>query len=112
ATSPRIATRLHLLWLPCDVSCVPDLYVATRRRPLEIAVELDAVGWVDVDALHLPAKPFALGEARHHLQRIAQDHSIGPVLIVLIEVGSVGAFGDAIEVSEQVDLGVRLLRLG
>ncbi len=44
----------------------------------------------------------ALGEASHDLQRVAEDHAVRPVLIVLIELGFVHALGDAVEVGEQI----------
>ena len=60
-------------------------------------------GRIEVDALHLAAQPLALGEAGHDLQAVAEDHAVGPVLVVLIEVGLVGVLGDAVEVGEQVE---------
>jgi hypothetical protein len=45
------------MWLGVAV-----LHVAARRAPLEVAVEFDAVGRIEIDALHLAAQPFALGE--------------------------------------------------
>jgi hypothetical protein len=81
---------------------IPILHVAAGRAPLEARVELDAVGRVDVGALDLAAKPLALGEARHHLERVAQDHPVRPVLVVLVELGLVDALGDAVEVGEQI----------
>src|SRR5258708_4569108 len=74
------------------------LHVAAGGGPLEVAVELDAVGRVEVDALHLAAQALALSQTRHHLERIAEDHAVGPILVVLIELGFVNACGDADEV--------------
>src|SRR5438094_1316554 len=99
---PRISKRLHLFGLACDVRRVPVLHVAARRAPLKIRVELDAVRRVDVDALDLAAQALALGQARHHLERVAEDHAIRPVLVVLVELGLVHALGDAVEVSEEI----------
>jgi len=65
--APRITEGLHLLRLTRDVAGVAVLHIAARGRPLEIAVELDPVGWIDVDALHLAAQALALGKARHTL---------------------------------------------
>ena len=75
----------------------------------KLRVELDAVGRVDVDALHLAAQALALGQAGHHLQRVAEDHAVRPVLVVLVELGLVGALGHAVEVGEQVGLRPRRL---
>ncbi len=68
----------------------------------EVGVEFDAVGWVEVDALDLAAEAFAFCEGGHDLERVAEDHAVGPVLVVLVELGFVGVFGDAVEVSEEV----------
>src|SRR5688572_2006975 len=68
AVAPGVAESPDLFGLAGDVPGVTVLYVATGRAPLEIAVELDAVRRVEVDALHAPAQPLALGEAGHHLE--------------------------------------------
>jgi len=47
-------------------------------------------------------KSFALGQAGHDLEGVAEDHAVGPVLVVLIELGLVNAYGNAIEVVEEV----------
>ena len=52
---PRIPERLHLLRLAADVLRLAVLHVPARRGPLKVRVELDAVGRVEVDALHLAA---------------------------------------------------------
>ena len=93
AIAPGVTEGLDLFRLAGDVIGIAVLHVAAGRRPLEIAVELDAIWWIEIDALHLAAQAFALGEARHHLQRVAEDHAVRPVLVVLIEFGLVAPFG-------------------
>ena len=44
------------------------------------------------------------GKTRHHLQGIAEDHAVRPVLIVLIEVCLIRIFWHAVEVGEQIEL--------
>ena len=105
---PRIPKRPDLLGLPGNVLNVPVLDVTARRRPLEVGVELDPVGRVDVDALHLSTQPFALGEGGHDLQAIAQDHAVRPVGVVLVELGLRLRARQAVEVGEEVDLRLRL----
>ena len=83
-------------------SLLPSDDVATGGRPLEIRVEADAVWRVDIDALHLAAQTFALGEARHDRQAVAEDHPVRPVGVVLIELGHGLLVGQAIEIGEQV----------
>ena len=87
----------RVMWLSLAV-----LHIATGGGPLKIAVELDAVGRVEIDALHLAAQALALGEAGHDLEGVAKDHAVRPVLVVLVELGLVDALGNAIEVGEQV----------
>ena len=108
AVAPRIAERLHLLRFAGDVVGFAVFDVAAGGAPLEVGVELDAVRRVDIDALHLPAQPFALGQAGHHLQAVAQDQAVRPVGAVAVEVGGGGVVGDAVEVAEQVHLHRRL----
>ena len=102
AVAPGVAEGFDLLRLAGDVAGVAVLHVAAGGGPLEVAVELDAVGRVDVDALHLAAQALALGEASHDLQRVAEDHAVRPVLVVLVELGLVHASGDTVEVGEQI----------
>ena len=78
------------------------LDVAAGGGPLEIAVELDAVGRVEIDALHLAPETFALGQAGHDLERVAKNHAVRPVLIMFVKFCFVDAFGNAVEVGEQV----------
>ena len=107
AVAPGVAEGFDLLRLAGDVVGVAVLHVAAGGGPLEVAVELDAVGRVEVDALHLAAQALALGQARHHLERVAEDHAVRPVLVVLVELGLVHALGDAVEVGEEVGLSAR-----
>ena len=107
---PSVPERLHLLGLATDVLRLPVLHIPACRRPLEVRVELDAVRRVEIDALHLAAQPFALGERRHHLKTVAEDYPVRPVGVVLIELGA-GVFArQAVEVGEKVDLKTRLAR--
>ena len=103
---PRIPERLDLFRLPADVLGLAVRDVAAGRRPLEVRVELDAVGRVEVDALHLAAQPLAFGERRHHLEAVAEDHPVRPVGVVLVELGLGAVVRQAVEVGEQVGLGL------
>ena len=104
AVAPGVAEGFDLLGLAGDVVGLAVLHVAAGGGPLEVAVELDAVGRVEVDALHAPAQALALGQAGHDLEGVAQDHAVGPVLVVGVELGLVRALGDAVEVVEEVKL--------
>ena len=104
AVAPRVPERLHLLRLAGDVGGVAVLHVAAGGGPLEVGVELDAVGRIEVDALDLAAQPFALRQRRHHLQAVAEDHAVRPVGVVLVELGAGVGARQAVEVGEQVEL--------
>src|SRR4051812_24567612 len=65
--TPRVTERLDLFRLASDVASVAVFDVATGCTPLEIAVELDAVGRVEVNALDLAAQALTLGQAGHDL---------------------------------------------
>ncbi|MCG8350545.1 MAG: hypothetical protein MI924_22485, partial [Chloroflexales bacterium] len=104
AIAPGVAEGFNLFWLAGNVGGFTVLDIAAGGAPLEVAVELDAVGRVDVDALHFAAQALALGQASHHLERITQDHAVGPVLVVPVELGLLDAGGDAVEVGEEIHL--------
>ena len=87
AVAPGIAKCLDLFRFAGDVVGVPIFHIATGRGPLEIGIEFDAIGRVEIDALHLTAQAFALGKTCHDLQAVAQDHAVGPVGVVLVELG-------------------------
>ena len=102
AVAPGVAEGLDLLRLAGDVLAVAVAHVAAGGGPLEVGVEPDAVGRVDVDALHLALQALPLGERGHHLEAVAQDHAVLPVAVVLVELGAVGALGQAVEVGEEI----------
>ena len=97
---PRIPKGFHLLRLAGNVLGFAVFYVPAGGGPLEVGVELDAVGWVDVDTLHLAAQSLPLRQGRHYLQTIPQDHAVAPVGLVLVELGAVGPIRQPVEVCE------------
>src|SRR5690606_16487728 len=109
AVAPRVAEGFDLLWFAGDVGGVPVLYVAASCGPLKVAVELNAVGRVEVNALHLPAQALARGHAGHHLKLGAKDHAVRPVLVVLIDLGLVHTLRQAVEVGEKSSLKAAIL---
>jgi len=102
AVAPGVAEGLDLLRLARDVLAPAVAHIAAGRRPLEVGVELDSVGRVEVDALHLSAQTLALGQRGHRLQAVAQDHAVRPVRLVSVELGPLGARGQTVEVGEEV----------
>src|SRR5262245_36823469 len=63
AVPPSVAECLDLFRLAGDVVAPSVFHVAAGGGPLEVAVKLDAIRRVDVDALDFPAQAFTLGEA-------------------------------------------------
>ena len=74
--APGVAEGFDLLGLAGDVVGLAVLHVTAGGGPLEVAVELDAVGRGDVDALDFAAQPFALSQAGHDLERVAENHAV------------------------------------
>ena len=97
--APGVAEGLDHFRLLGHVLAVLD--VRRCGGPLEVGIELDAVGRIEIDALHFAAEAFLLGKRSHHLQGIAEDHPVRPVLLVMVEVHLVDALRDAVEVREQ-----------
>ena len=86
---PGVAVRLDHLRLAGKV-LLPIPYVTLAELRLEVGRELDPVGRVDVDHLHLAGEILAVSEAGHHLQRVAEDHTVGPVHVVAVELHGPG----------------------
>ena len=102
AIAPSVPKRLHLLGLTGDVLGLAVLHVAAGGGPLKVGVEADAVGRVDIDALHLAAQALALRQRRHHLQTVAEDHAVRPVGVVFVKFGLGLSVGKAVEIGKQV----------
>ena len=66
---------------------------------------LSWIGRVEVDGLDLALQLLFLGQAGHHGQRIAQDHPVRPVGVVLVEIDLlVEVVVEAVEVGEEGEL--------
>ena len=109
AVAPGVSKSLHLLGLAGDVRGLAVLHVTAGGGPLEVGVEADAVGRVDIDALHLAAQALALRQRCHHLQAVAEDHAVRPVGVMAVELGRRRAVGQPVEIGEEVGRGRRLL---
>ena len=109
AVAPGVPKSLHLLGLAGDVGGLPVLHVPAGGGPLEVGVEFDAVGRVEIDALHLAAQPLALRQRSHDLQAVAENHAVRPVGVVAVELGRRRAVGQAVEIGEEVRRCRRLL---
>src|SRR6266511_746644 len=83
---PGVAVSPHLLGLAGEVGVFAVLHVPFARAYLPITSELDAIRRVDVDRLDLALEAFLIGQARHHEQRVAEDHSVHPFAGVAVEL--------------------------
>ena len=61
AVLPGVTERFHLLGLATDVGLLAVLHITALRGNLPVAVELDPVGRIKIDALNLAFQPLALG---------------------------------------------------
>src|SRR5207302_10162639 len=93
---PSVPKGFNLLGLAGDVASIAIFNVTTCRGPLEVAVKLNPIRRIEIDAMYFTAETFALCEAGHDLERIAKDHTVGPVLVVLIELGFIHPLGHAV----------------
>jgi len=109
AITPGIPECLDLFGLAGNMRGVAVLDIAAGGGPLEIAVEFDAIRRVKIDALHLAAQPFALGQGGHDLQTVAQNHPVLPMAFVPVKLGALGPFGQSVEIAEQKPLNARAL---
>src|SRR6266699_5223776 len=100
---PCVSKRLHLFWLSRSVLDFAVLDVTLLCRHLPVRSELDAIGGVHVDHLNLALQPLLLRERGHHEEGVAKDQSVGPVLVVLIELDQLLEL-DAVEIAPEVQL--------
>ncbi len=77
AVAPGVAEGFDLLGLAGNVVGLAVLHIAAGGGPLEVAVELDAVGRVEVDALDLAAQALALGSLARRAVRADGDFRSG-----------------------------------
>ena len=111
AEFPRVAEGFDLLHLAGGILDLAVLDVALPRGYLPVAAELDAVRGIDVDHLDLAAQRFAFGQTRHDVEGIAEDHPVGPVGLVAIEVDEV-QLAEAVEGVEEGQFRLVLRVLG
>src|SRR5579862_334915 len=105
--SPSISECLYLLRLTGNVFYVSVFHISCRGGPLEVRIELNAIGRIKIDALHLATESLSLSQRSHHLQTVAKNHAVGPMGIMLIELCLCGFAGKSIEISKEVDLRFR-----
>ena len=71
---------------------------------MEVGCELDAVGRIEVNGLHLSPEVFALCEGAHDGKTIAEDEAVCPFYVVLIKLD--GFVVCQLRVSEEIALDV------
>ena len=89
AAHPGIPIGFHHLRLPRQI-LLAILHVALAEIGLKVGAKADAVGRIEVDHLHLAGQVLPPRQARHHLQRIAEDHAVRPIHIVPVELHRLG----------------------
>src|SRR5215207_2492754 len=62
------------------------LNIALTCTHLPVRAALDPIRRIYVDSLDPALQPLFFGERGHDLEVVAQDHAIGPVLLMLVEL--------------------------
>ena len=82
---PRIPIGFDLLSFAGQI-LFSVLYIALKDCGLEVGGELDTVGWVNIDHLHLASKVFSVCKGAHHGEAIAEDEAVRPIYVVLVKI--------------------------
>src|ERR1017187_1010938 len=105
ALLPGVTKCFDLLDLASRIRDFPVSYSCIVCRYLPVGTKAYSVRRVNVDHLDFTAKVLLLCERGHHLKRVAEDHSVRPVRIVLVVLNRLPA-GEAVEVCEQIQFGL------
>nr|WP_236691025.1 hypothetical protein [Levilinea saccharolytica] len=97
---PGIAKGLNLLRLAGQVFFLAVLHIPFARAHLPVRAKLDAVGRVHVNHLHLALQALLFRQAGHHQQAVAQNHAVGPVLLVMVKIHQVFK-GNVVKIRKQ-----------
>ena len=100
---PGISKSLDLLRLARGVIGLAILHIPFTRAHLPVRTELDPIGRIHVNHLHLALQSFFFCQRRHYQQAVPQDHAVGPVLLVVVEIDQVFE-ADIVEVGKQAHL--------
>lgn len=103
-TLKGIPEGLDLFRFTGDVVGLAVLHIPAGGGPLKIGVEFDAIGRVKIDALHLAAQTFTFCQGSHDLQAVAQDHTVSPIGVMLVELSSDGLVRQPVEVGKKIYL--------
>src|SRR5262245_47028113 len=101
---PCIPKCPDLLWLTGSVLGPTVFYLTVPSAHLPVRLELNTVGGIEVDCLDLSFEPFLLGKRCHDKKRVAKDHPIRPVLLMVVEIHEFLEF-DPVEVRKQFERG-------
>ena len=102
AIFPVITKRFYLFGLATNVFAFPVFDLPRASGYLPIRIKFDAIWRVDIDALHLAAQVLALGQARHHIEAVAEDHAVRPMLIMLVELQARFRIVEPVKIHEEV----------
>ena len=101
AQFPGVAKGLHLFGFAGEGVVIAVLHGAVVEANLPVRAVFDAVGRVEVDALHQAGHTFAFEERGHHQQAVALDEAVGPAVGVGVVVGDLVEFLVADGVAEE-----------
>jgi len=107
---PGIPKGFDLLGLTGQVLLFAVLHLAFARAHLPVGAKLNPIGRVHVDHLHLALQGLFLRQGGHHQQAVAQDHAVGPVLLVMVKIHQLFK-GNVVEIVEERQLLLRLFFL-
>ncbi|OCX56533.1 hypothetical protein BFM99_17265 [Stutzerimonas stutzeri] len=64
-------------------------FIISYKR-LKVRTELDSIGRIEIDHLHLSTHALILQQGVHHLQGVAENQAIGPLFLMGIGIELVG----------------------
>ena len=111
AEFPGVPKGANLLRLAGQVLVLAVGDLAPVHEGLEVGAVADAVGRVEVDRLHLPAKALLLDQAVHDQQTVARNQAIGPVVTVTVELDGLAERRVFLRRGEQRHLRLRAVSL-
>jgi hypothetical protein len=100
---PGVPEGPYLLGLASGVFGLAISHITLAGGDLPVGPELDPVGRVHIDHLNFAFEAFFFSQGGHYKERVAEDHSVGPVLLMTVEVDEF-LESNTIEICEKRDL--------
>src|SRR3989338_2864582 len=83
---PSIAKRLYLLRLADKILKFVVFDIPLARARLPVGAKFYSIRRVYVNGLHPPAHTFLLQKRVHHDERVAEYHSVLPIILVFVKL--------------------------